>query len=172
MTMATKREQIANFLNKNGFASTFKGDQFEQVINAIELYTNKKENKPKKHTLSPEILEGFKESAKIFNSFFPEVKIPTSGKYARDPEKEVTEALIWFIPTYGFEMDIVFKAVQLYVNEYEMKGWNYMQTSKYFIRKQQKDKTWVSNLANYCQQVSGGVEIFVNKIPDLKNRVV
>jgi myo-inositol catabolism protein IolC len=169
--MATKREQIRNFLTKNGFASTFQGDQFEQVVNAIELYTGIKENR-KKAPVDPNVFEGYKAAAKIFNDLFPEVKIPTSGKHARDPVKEVAEALMWFIPTYEFDMDIVLAATEMYVKEFEVKDWQFMRTSKYFIRKQQKDKTWISDLANYCQQVVDGVGKYEGKLPELKSRVV
>lgn len=170
--MATKREQITNFLNKNGFASTFQGDQFEQVVNAIELYTSKKENRVKKVAMSDEELKGYKDLAEKYNSFFPAIKIPTSGKYAKDPLKEITEALIWFTANYDFTHFMILQAAQDYVNERQLEDWKFMQTSKYFIRKQQKDKSWVSSLANYCQQVKDGVGEFKSQLPEIKNRVV
>jgi len=170
--MATKREQITNFLNKNGFASTFNGDVFEQVVNAIELYTNKKENRVKKKQLDPQEVEGYKALASMYNELFPAIKIPTSGKYAKDPEREVVEALMWFVKEYHFDLDVIIAAAEMYVKEYEIKDWNYMQTSKYFVRKQQKDKTWISNLANYCQQVVDGVGKFEGQLPNLKSRVI
>lgn len=171
--MATKREQITNFLNKNGFASTFQGDQFEQVVNAIELYTSKKENRIKATKISEEDLAVYNGFATAILDMFPAIKIPTSGKYARDPHKEVVDALIWFRTTYSnFTFNTISAAVYRYVKEREVENWQFMQTCKYFIRKQQKDKSWVSSLANYCQQIDDGIEDHKDVVPDIKSRVV
>lgn len=170
--MATKREQITNFLNKNGYASTFKGDQFEQVVNAIELYTNVKENRKKTPTVSVEVLANFKVAAEIFNNIFPAIKSPSTQRYARDPEKEVMEALLWFVENYSFDMDTIMSAADKYIREREVDNWSFLQSSKYFIRKQQKDKTWTSNLANFCQQISDGVDKYENQLPNLRSKVV
>jgi hypothetical protein len=48
------------------------------------------------------------------------------------------------------------KATAAYVDEYERKNYMYMQTSQYFIRKQQSDKTWGSELANMCAVIESG----------------
>lgn len=169
---ATKRQQISNFLTANGFSGTFQGDLFEQVINAIELYTNKKDTKTKVNKMSEEDVAAYNLAANQFINYFPAIKIPTTGKYAREPQKEVVEALIWFRSNYEhFDFGTIFRATQRYVKEHEVKNWEYMQTCKYFIRKQQKDKSWISNLAGYCQQIQDGVG-YDQDIKHITNKVV
>ena len=38
----------------------------------------------------------------------------------------------------------------------EEKRWAFCRTSQYFIRKQATDKTWSSDLADYCQLIEDG----------------
>jgi hypothetical protein len=45
---------------------------------------------------------------------------------------------------------------KMYVDEYETKNYLYMRNSQYFIRKNNVDKTWDSELANYCELVLTG----------------
>jgi hypothetical protein len=44
----------------------------------------------------------------------------------------------------------------MYVDDYERANYKYMQTSQYFIRKQNPDKSWASELANWCAQAESG----------------
>ena len=40
--------------------------------------------------------------------------------------------------------------------EEEKKGFKYTRTSRYFIRKQDSDKSWISDLAGYCELIKNG----------------
>jgi hypothetical protein len=86
---------------------------------------------------------------------FPKLRLP-SGKAARSDKKNVQTALEWFIKTYEYSWETILKATAMYVDEYERKNYMYMQTSQYFIRKQQSDKSWGSELANMCAVVESG----------------
>lgn len=86
---------------------------------------------------------------------FPRIKLP-SGKAARTDKNNLEIAFKWFFENYKYSWEIILKASALYVDEYEKKNYLYMQTSQYFIRKQNTDKTWGSELANWCSVVENG----------------
>ena len=79
-----------------------------------------------------------------------------SGKAARSDKKNVETALRWFMENYEYSWNTILNAAKLYVAEFELKNYLYMQTSQYFIRKQNSDKTWASELANVCARVDAG----------------
>lgn len=93
-----------------------------------------------------------------YNDMFPQIKIPTSGKYARCNVKELTKSFDWFIQTYNHSWDTILKATARYVYHKEQDNWNYMRTSRYFVRKQDANKVWTSDLADYCDQVIANPE--------------
>jgi GH18 family chitinase len=49
------------------------------------------------------------------------------------------------------------KATKMYVNEYRDADYLYMQTSQYFISKQDKHKVKHSRLADYCDLIIEGI---------------
>jgi len=103
-----------------------------------------------------------------YNEIFPNKKL-SSGKYARVNEKTLENAFRWFFETYDFTWDIIFKATKKYVNEYSIKQYEYMRTSQYFIRKQNTDKTWDSDLATYCDLITNGedeITVYFKEIID------
>lgn len=173
--MANKRDQIINFLNKNGFKDAFNTDfLFQQAVNAIELYTSKKENR-KTVKISEEELLAYETLAVNINAFFPaKTKIPTSGLLACSPIKEVKDGLIWFSKEYPeYSVETILRATSSYIEEYRNKNWEYMRTSKYFIRKQNTDKSWTSTLANYCNQIVQEVDNNIdNNFQNMGPRVV
>jgi hypothetical protein len=86
---------------------------------------------------------------------FPKLKLP-SGKPARSDKRNVETAFKWFFENHDYTWEIVLGATARYVDEYERKNYLYMQTSQYFIRKQQADKTWGSELGNCCASLLNG----------------
>lgn len=132
--------------NSNQYSLTEKGFAFLQEIDELFL-------KPKKKIL-PDIPA---EMVTVYNEIFPKIKIPMTGKYARCNESELTKSLQWFIHEYGFDWETILKATTRYVNEREVENWNYLQTSKYYIRKQDSNKVWVSNLADACMAIVNGI---------------
>lgn len=86
---------------------------------------------------------------------FPKIKLP-SGKAARTDKKNVEVAFKWFFENYNYSWETILQAVFNYVTDYETRSYKYMQTSQYFIRKQNSDKTWASELANWCATVESG----------------
>ena len=97
-------------------------------------------------------------SIESYNNLFPKKKLP-SGKFARTNPKNLELAFKWFFKNFDYSWDIVLNATAAYVDEYEKKNYMYMQTSQYFIRKQQSDKSWGSELANWCAAIEQGDDI-------------
>jgi len=90
-----------------------------------------------------------------FLSIFPKGKLP-SGKPARVNKKNIIEAFTWFFKHYTYEWDVILRATWYYVETYEKANFMYMKNSQYFIRKQNTDKSWDSELANYCEIIING----------------
>ena len=112
----------------------------------------------------------FRDKVTEYLETFPKMKLPT-GKMARSNFSEVADAFHWFFRTYvdKYSWDIILKATEQYVSEYEKNNYMYMRTAKYFIRKQNSDKTWSSDLAEYCENIDIVVE---NSSVKFKDNVV
>lgn len=108
--------------------------------------------KSKKKTSSNLLGNNFMDNIKSYNEMFPNTKL-SSGKYARSNPKNLESAFRWFFENYDYDWSIILSATTKYVGEYKMSNYNYMRTSQYFVRKQAVDKTWDSDLANYCELV-------------------
>lgn len=96
--------------------------------------------------------ENFSKNIEEYLEIFPKFKLP-SGKYARSDKKNLENNFRWFFETHTYDWDTVLEATRMYVDEYERVGYKYMRTSQYFIRKQNNDKTFESDLANYCEMI-------------------
>ena len=127
----------------------------------IEIDENFKDKKAKndKDLMGPDHMKKIEE----YRELFPEGKIP-SGKYARDAVKNLEVNFKWFFKIHEYDWETILKATKRYVNEYRQKNYDYMRTSKYFIKKQEKDGSITSDLASYCDMVikgTGEAEQFV-----------
>ena len=111
--------------------------------------------------------DNFSTCIKKYNELFPSKKLG-SGKYARTNIKTLEASFRWFFETYDYEWKDIYDAAKKYVKEYEMKNYEYMRTSQYFIRKQNLDKSFESDLATYCDMLNEGgsneEDIFREKI--------
>jgi hypothetical protein len=106
--------------------------------------------KSKKKTSKDLLGHNFMQNIEAYVSIFPNKKL-SSGKYARVPAKNLENAFRWFFETYNYTWETIFLATQKYVSEYESKNYDYMRTAQYFLRKQNVDKSWDSDLATYCE---------------------
>jgi hypothetical protein len=96
-------------------------------------------------------------SIDTFISIFPKGKLPT-GKPARVNKKNIEDAFKWFFNNYDYSWDVILQATLYYVETYEKSNFMYMRNSQYFIRKQNTDRSWDSELANYCEIIINGDE--------------
>lgn len=99
----------------------------------------------------------FLEKINSYRNIFPLKKLP-SGNPARTNVKTLIASFKWFFETYNHEWKDVLKATSMYVNEYRNAEYLYMQTSQYFICKQDKDKIKYSRLADYCDMIKEGID--------------
>jgi hypothetical protein len=111
----------------------------------------------KKKTSTSVMGENFMENIETYLDIFPKFKLP-SGKYARSDKKNLENNFKWFFESHSYSWDTILDATRKYVDEYEVNGFKYMRTSQYFIRKQGSDKTYDSELANYCDMLLNGGE--------------
>lgn len=91
----------------------------------------------------------------MYLELWPKIKLP-SGKPARSDRKNIETRFKWFFTNYSYTWDTVMKATAMYIEEYEAKGYKFMRTSEYFIRKSDADKSVQSELANYCSLFDQG----------------
>jgi len=111
----------------------------------------------KKKTSTSVMAENFMENIETYLDIFPKFKLP-SGKYARSDKKNLENNFKWFFESHSYSWETILDATRKYVDEYEVNGFKYMRTSQYFIRKQGSDKTYDSELANYCDMLLNGGE--------------
>jgi hypothetical protein len=112
--------------------------------------------KSKKKTTTDLLGDNFSLRIKMYNEVFPARKLG-SGKYARTNVKNLETAFRWFFENYDYSWDTVMSATKMYVEQYQLKNYEYMRTSQYFIRKQNNsDKTFESDLANFCEEYLNG----------------
>lgn len=170
--MSSKKVNLKEeFLDKFGTRT----DQYLlSIYDFFEPHLKKSPTKIKKGVLTPEQEAELPAKIQEYNLIFPEkTKIPTSGKFARCSNRELLDAFVWFLinnPQYPW--DIILRATKIYVHEFEQKKWEYMRTSQYFVRKQTSDKKWISDLANYCQQVVDGLEVRDEHVSTFTQKVV
>lgn len=103
-----------------------------------------------------------------YREIFPPGKLP-SGVPSRNNVKILTENFRWFFSEYDYSWEEIIKATKMYVNEYRLNDYMYMQNSQYFISKQDKHKVKTSKLADYCDMIRDGITTEENHF---KERVV
>ena len=108
--------------------------------------------KTKKKITKDLLGNNFTENLKKYVEIFPNRKL-SSGKYARVNPKNLENSFRWFFENYDYDWDMIFKATKKYIYDYSLKNYEYMRTSQYFIRKQNTDKTYDSELADYCNMI-------------------
>lgn len=109
----------------------------------------------KKKTAKAVMGDNFMTNIEAYLDLFPKFKLP-SGKYARSDKKNLEGNFKWFFESHSYSWETIFDATKLYLDQYERQGYKYMRTSQYFIRKQSADKTYDSELANYCDMITNG----------------
>jgi hypothetical protein len=108
--------------------------------------------KAKKKTTKDLLGNNFTDNIQKYVEIFPNRKL-SSGKYARINPKNLENSFRWFFENYEYDWDMIFKATKKYIYDYSLKNYEYMRTSQYFIRKQNIDKTYDSELADYCNMI-------------------
>ena len=120
-------------------------------VEEIDSYFRKSKKKTSKDLMGDDFLTMIKE----FNEIVPKKKLP-SGKYARVNVKTLETTFRWFFKEYDYDWETIIKATEKYVEEYSLQNYSFMRTAQYFVRKQNIDKSFDSDLATYCDMVLSG----------------
>ena len=123
------------------------------IIDKYDAYFKKAKRKTNVHLMGKKYVDLVEE----YREIFPAMKLP-SGKPARVNVKTLINNFRWFFENYDYTWDEVIAATRRYVKEYREKDYLYMQTSQYFISKQNQSKVKQSQLADYCDMIKEGVE--------------
>lgn len=92
-----------------------------------------------------------------FNNMFPKGKRDGSTIAYRTNPKELHERFCWFFETYPeYTWELVLNATKKYVEVCTENDVKYLQTSKYFIKKQDKNLEITSTLASLCWNIVEG----------------
>ena len=167
MLYCLKEKVIPNkFINKELELSRLKANDWvtqDLVLTAKSLIFIEEINsffkKTKKKTISALMGDSYMERISLYLEIFPNKKL-NSGKPARVNAKNLEAPFKWFFETYDYDWETILQATEKYVSEYELKRFEYMRNSQYFIRKQNLDKSFESDLATYCELfISGADEV-------------
>jgi hypothetical protein len=107
----------------------------------------------KKKTSQDLLGQNFIARIQEYIEIFPNRKL-SSGKYARTTPKNLETSFRWFFENYDYDWETLIKATEKYVDEYSIRNYEFMRTAQYFIRKQNIDKSFESDLATYCELVT------------------
>lgn len=102
--------------------------------------------------------EDWEENIVRYNDYFPKGKRPDSTNAYRTNPKELYERFIWFFNEYpDYTWELVFQAIEQYTNSFRESGdYTYMQGSKYFIKKEDKNRQVTSSLGTMCWNIIEG----------------
>lgn len=100
----------------------------------------------------------WEEKIVLFNNKFPKGKKPGTAMSFKTTPKELYDRFKWFFQEYPeYTWDDVMTATDRYVRSFEdQNDFSYMQLSKYFIKKDDKNKTTTSTLAGICFNIAEG----------------
>ena len=147
--LESKRLQKDNWINDD-LQLTAKSHIFMEEINSFF-------RKSKKKTSRDLMGDEFSQKILEYVNIFPNKKL-SSGKYARVNPKNLESTFRWFFETYDYDWETIISATERYVDEYSLKNYEFMRTAQYFVRKQNTDKTWDSELATYCDLIENGYD--------------
>jgi hypothetical protein len=138
-------------ISKKGFDLL---EQVDELYSSLKGNAVKAEPRKKKQNRYDEWLQ----SIIAYNELFPRGKKDGSSVSFRTTPKELYERFEWFFeeyPEYSWEQ--VMEATRIYCEEFNKSmDFQYMQTTKYFVKKEDKNKTVTSTLANMCYNIAEG----------------
>jgi hypothetical protein len=123
------------------------------LIAQLDNFFSVHKQKTTRQLLGPD----FKENIQEFKKHWPKKRIP-QGYYVTSTPENLEGAFRWFFNNYHYDWETIMAATLRYLDEKQRDNWNYTMKSQFFIRKQQQDKSWNSELANYCELIISGEE--------------
>lgn len=100
----------------------------------------------------------WEEKIEEYNNMFPKGRKTGSTISFRANPKELYERFVWFFNEYpDYTWEDVFTATKKYLSSFEASmDYTYAQTSKYFVKKEDKNKNTTSTLATMCYNIAQG----------------
>jgi hypothetical protein len=126
----------------------------EGYVEGVKL-TEKAQQLLSDDSMNVKIPDSLLDNIDKYLNIFPKGKLP-SGKPARVNKRNIEEAFKWFFKNYKYEWYTILAGTEYYVNTFEKENFKFMRNSQYFIRKQNSDKSWDSELANCCDIILSG----------------
>jgi hypothetical protein len=150
-TLGFVEEKIEN--EYKNFYLTSKAESLLKELEVFEASDSKTKSKPEKISFSE-----WEENIVAFNNKFPKGKKPGTALSFKTTPKELFERFKWFFSEYPeYTWEDVMKATDRYVKTFEEQNdYSYMQLSKYFIKKDDKNKSTTSTLATVCFNIAEG----------------
>ncbi len=153
------RLEITGFLKsntENGVTIYKITDKGLHLLRESEAIVNKIKKASKKNIPFAE----WEENIKAYNQIFPAEKKPGSNYYFRTAPKELFSRFKWFFLEYPeYTWQDVFDATLRYVKGYvDSNDYTYMQLNKYFIKKDDKNRSTTSALATEIYNMHNSVD--------------
>lgn len=126
-------------------------DRGEKLVKQISGFFRKAKKKSNKIVMG----DDFEKQMDKYSLLWPKMRLP-SGKAARSANSNLEPGFRWFFDNHDFTWKQILKATAYYLDQKERENWAYTCTSQYFVRKQNIDKSWKSELADFCQLVADG----------------
>lgn len=128
--------------------------QVDEIYSTGLANTTKPEAKKKKQNK----FEEWEQQLTTYNELFPKGKKQGTSVSFRTTPKELCERFQWFFEKYPeYTWEQVLEATKIYAEEFDKNmDYQYMQVSKYFVKKEDKDKTITSTLATMCYNIAEG----------------
>jgi hypothetical protein len=100
----------------------------------------------------------WEEKIKDYNELFPKGRKSGSTVSFRTNPKELYDKFKWFFTEYPeYDWETILRVTKKYVEQFEEGcDYTYMQTSKYFIKKDDKNRVTTSTLATMCYNMIEG----------------
>lgn len=120
------------------------------ILTEFETYLVKTKRQVASDVLGADLVDKIQE----YRELFPKGKLP-SGQLARQSVEELKQKFVWFFKTYPeYDWNLVLDATEYYNAVFKKKGYQFMVTSSYFIKKTNTiSKEVTSKLADYCQEI-------------------
>ncbi len=120
------------------------------ILTEFETYLVKTKRQVASDVLGADLVDKIQE----YRELFPKGKLP-SGQLARQSVEELKQKFVWFFKTYPeYDWNLVLDATEYYNAVFKRKGYQFMVTSSYFIKKTNTiSKEVTSKLADYCQEI-------------------
>ena len=144
LTLSEHLEEVGN-----EYRLTTKAEELLKAVDKLTIKESKKIKKVPYGTWNDEITQ--------FNNLFPKGRRDNSTVAYRTNPKELHERFVWFFDTYPeYNWEMVLDVTRKYVDVVSENDVKFLQTSKYFIKKQDKNLEITSTLASLCWNVIEG----------------